>query len=179
MASNHSIINLSYESSDSSESLTSPSPLRMPTLPRGLTKEQAKKKRHDVPPPSSSSSEDLPPYPSDLDDSDTARELERQWNSLDRANRAPNSDVSPFIFTSSDEDDDETDALYNPSSTPEKPQSSRPKRPSRARKSNPPLPKTREVVIGLPCPQQQGLFTNNKGKEKMADVKGKGKGKVE
>jgi hypothetical protein len=90
----------------------------------------------------------------DLDDSDAARELERQWNALERANRAPNSDVSPFIFTSSDEDDDENDALYNPPSTPEKPQSSRPKRPSRARKSNPPLPKTREVVIGLPCPQQ-------------------------
>jgi hypothetical protein len=35
------------------------------------------------------------------------------------------------------------------------------------------------VVIGLPCPQQQGLFINSKGKEKMADVKGKGKGKVE
>ena len=77
MASNPSIINLSSDSSDSSESLTSPSPLRMPTPPWGLTKEQAKKKRHDVPPPSSSSSEDLPSYPSDLDDSDAARELER------------------------------------------------------------------------------------------------------
>jgi hypothetical protein len=77
MSSNPSIINLSSDSSESSESLTSPPPLRMPTLPRGLTKEQAKKKRHDVPPPSSSSSEDLPPYPSDLDDSDAARELER------------------------------------------------------------------------------------------------------
>jgi hypothetical protein len=95
------------------------------------------------------------------------------------ASRAPNPAVSPFICTSSDEDDDENDALYNPPATPEKPQSSRPRRPSRARKSNPPLPKTREVVIGLPCPQQQKLFTNNKGKEKMVDVKGKGKDKVE
>jgi hypothetical protein len=34
-------------------------------------------------------------------------------------------------------------------------------------------------VIGLPCPQQQEIFTRNKGKEKIADVKGKGKGKVE
>ena len=129
MSSNPSIINLSSDSSDSSESLTSPSPLRMPTLPRGLTKEQAKKKRHDVPPPSSSSSEDLPPYPSDLDDSDAARELERRWNALERgqANRAPNPAVSPFIYTSSDEDDDENDALYNPPSTPERPQSSRPR----------------------------------------------------
>jgi hypothetical protein len=54
-----------------------------------------------------------------------------------------------------------------------------PRRQSRPRKSNPPLPKTREVVIALPCPQQQELFTRNKGKEKMADVKGKGKGKLE
>ena len=33
---------------------------------------------------SSSSSEDLPPYPSELDDSDYARELERRWNALER-----------------------------------------------------------------------------------------------
>jgi hypothetical protein len=130
MASNPSIINLSSDSSDSSESLLSPSPLRMPTRPRGLTKEQAKKRRHGVPPPSSSSSEDLPPYPSEHDDSDHQREMERQWNALERANKAPSSDESPFIFTSSDEDDDENDVLYNPS-TPEKPQSSRPRRPSR------------------------------------------------
>ena len=66
MASNQRIINLSTDSSDTSDSLTSPPPLNMPTRPRGLTKEQAKKKKHDVPPPSSSSSEDLPPYPSEM-----------------------------------------------------------------------------------------------------------------
>lgn len=173
MASNHRIISLSSDSSDTSDSLTSPPPLRMPTLPRGLTKEQAKKKKHDVPAPSSSSSEDLPPYPSEIDDPEYQREMERRWNALERANRVPNPDKSLFIFTSSDEEDDENDALYNPT-TPEKPQSSR----LRGRKVNPPLPKTRKIVMGLPCPQWQGIFNiYNKGKEKT--VEGKGKGKVE
>jgi hypothetical protein len=203
MSSNPSIINISSDSSNSSESLTSPSPLRLPTILWGLTKEQAKKRKHDANPPSPSPSKDPANVPSDLDDSDDARELERRWNALERgeASRAPNPTVSsessedpnpwipyqpsprelvsPFIYTSSDEDEDENDALYMPPSTPERPQSSYPRRPSRPRKLNPPLPKTREVVIGLPCPQQQELFTRNKGKEKMADVKGKGKGKVE
>lgn len=99
--------------------------------------------------------------------------MERRWNELERANRVPIPDESPFIFTSSDEEDDENDALYNPT-TPEKPHSSRP----RKRKVNPPLPKTRKVVLGLPYPQWQGIFNiNNKGKEKT--VEGKGKGKVE
>ena len=105
--------------------------------------------------------------------------MERQWNALERANRVPNLNESPIDFTSSDEEDDENDALYNPT-TPEKPQSSRPRRPSRGRKLNPPLPKTRKIVMGLPCPQWQGIFnTNNKGKEKTVEGKGKGKGKVE
>ena len=58
MASNQHIINLSSDSSDTSESLRSPPPLNVPTPPRGLTKEQAKKSKHDVPAPSSSSSEE-------------------------------------------------------------------------------------------------------------------------
>jgi hypothetical protein len=198
MSSNPSIINISSDSSDSSESLTSP--LTLSTIPRGLTKEQTKKRKHDANPPSPSPSEDPANVPYDLDDSDAARELERRWNALERgeASRAPNPAVSsessedpnpwipyqpplrelvsPFIYTSSDEDEDENDALYIPPSTPERPQSPCPRRPSRPRKSNPPLPKTREVVIGLPCPQQQELFTRNKGNEKMDDVKGKGKG---
>lgn len=173
MASNQHIINLSSDTSDTSDSLASPPPLNMPTLPRGLTKEQAKKKKHDVPAPSSSSFEDLPPYPSEIDDPEYQREMERRWNELERANRVPNPEEFPFIFTSSDEEDDDNDALYNPT-TSEKPQSSRP----RKRKVNPPLSKTRKVVLGLPCPQWQGIFnTNNKGKEKT--VEGKGKGKVE
>ena len=173
MASNQRIINLSSDSSDTSDSLKSPPPLRMPTLPRGFIKEQAKKKKHDVPAPSSSSSEDLPPYPSEIDDPEYQREMERRWNELERANRVPNPDESLIFFTSSDEEDDENDELYTPT-TSDKPQSSCPRR----RKVNLPLPKTRKIVLGLPCPQWQGLFNiNNKGKEKT--VEGKGKGKVE
>ena len=126
MASNPSIINLSSDSSDSSESLTSPSPLRMPTRPLGLTKEQAKKRKHDVPVPAPSSSSSLPPYPSEVDDPEYQIEMERQWNALERANRVPTPDESLSNSTSSDEEDDEDDALYNPK-TPEKPQSSRPR----------------------------------------------------
>jgi hypothetical protein len=173
MDSSQHIINLSSDSSDTSDSLTSPPPFNIPTPPRGLTKEQAKKRAHDVPAPSSSSSEDLPPYPSEIDDPIYQREMERKWNELEKANRIPNPEEFPFIFTSSDEEDDESDALYNPT-TSEKPQSSCP----RKRKVNPLLSKTRKVVLGLPCPQWKGVFNiNNKGKEKT--VEGKGKGKVE
>lgn len=147
MSSNQNIINLSSDSSDTSDSLVSPPPLNMPTPPRGLTKEQAKKRKHDVPAPSSSSSEDLPPYPSEIDDPEYQREMERRWNKLERANRVPNPEELHFIFTSSDEEDDDSDTLYNPTPS-EKPQSSRPRR----RKVNPPLTKTMKVVLGLPCP---------------------------
>ena len=72
---------------------------------------------------SSSSSEDLPPYPSEFDDSDYARELERQWNALERGepSNAPipaeRQYVSPFIFTSdedSSEDEDEDPTFLPP-----------------------------------------------------------------
>ena len=153
MKSNPSVINISSDSSDSSESLTSPSPFQVPTQPKGLTKEQAKKKKHDVgasirgpnPARSSESSEDPNPW---IPYQPPPREL-----------------VSPFICTSSDED--EGDNLYNPPSTSERPLSSHPRPPSRPRRSNPPLPRAREVVIGLPCPQQYETFTRNKGKNKL------------
>ena len=124
MASNPNIIDLS---SDSSESLMSPSPLRMPTQPRGLTKEQAKKRKHDVPLPanSSSSSSSLPPYPAEIDDPEYQREMERQWNAMERAKRVPTPEESSSHITSSDEEDDGDDPLYNPK-IPEKPQSSCP-----------------------------------------------------
>ena len=171
MASNQPIINLTSESSDTSDSFTSPPPWNMPTRPRGLTKEQAKKKKHDVPPPSSSSSEDLPPYPSEIDDPNYQRELERKWNELESANQVPNPDESLIFFTSSDEENDVNDELYTPT-TSDKPQSSRPKK----RKRNSPLPKTRKIVLGLPCPQWHGLFNiNNKGKKKTVEDKGKNK----
>lgn len=77
---------------------------------------------------SSSSSEDLPPYPSEIDDSDYAREMERRWNAQERGepshvpNPAERQNVSPFIFTSdedSSEDEDE-DPTFFPPSTPER-----------------------------------------------------------
>jgi hypothetical protein len=99
MKSNPNVINIYSDSSDSSESLTSPSPFKVPTQPRGLTKEQVKKKKkHDVgassrapnPSGSSESSEDPNPW---IPYQPPPREL-----------------VSPFIWTSSDEEED--DDLY-------------------------------------------------------------------
>ena len=155
----------------------SPSPLRMPTQPRGLTKEQAKKRKHDVPLLANSSSSSLPSYPAEIDDPEYQREMERQWNAMERAKRVPRPDESPSNSTSSDEEgDDEDDALYNPK-MPEKPQSSCPRGPRR-RRLNPPLLAERKIVLGLPCPQRQIVSSsNNKGKWKS--VEGKGKGKVE
>lgn len=92
---------------------------------------------------------------------------------MERANRVPNPEELSFISTSSDEEDDDNDTLYNPTSS-KKPQSSRPRR----RKVNPPLTKTRKVVLGLPCPQWRGVFNINNKNKKNA-VKGKGKSKVE
>jgi hypothetical protein len=172
MSSNQHIIDLSSDSSDTSDTIASPPPLNMPTPPRGLTKEQAKKRKHDVPVPSSSSSEDLPSYPSEIDDPEYQREMERRWNELERANKVPNPKELPFIFTSSDEEDNENDPLYSPTSS-EKPQSSRPRR----RKVNPPLTKTRKVVLSLPCPKWRGVFNINSN-SKENTVEGKGKGKV-
>lgn len=149
MSSNPNIIDISSNSPDSSESLTSSPPLRLPTIPKGLTIEHANKKKHDVNPLSPSPSEDTANVPSDLDGSNAARELEKRWNALERgeASKAPNPSlssessedpnpwipyqppprelVSPFICTSSDEEDD--DELYQPPSTPERPQSSCPR----------------------------------------------------
>ena len=177
MTSNQNIINLSSDSSDSSESLMSPPPLRMPTLPRGLTKEQAKKRKQDVPIPANSSSSSLPPYPSEIDDPKYQKEMQRQWNAMERAKRVPTPEEASSKSTSSDEeDDDEDDDLYSPN-MPEKPQSSCPRRPRR-RRLNPPLPAARKIVLGLPCIQRQIVScSNNKGKEKA--VEGKGKAKVE
>ncbi|PWA67403.1 2-oxoglutarate (2OG) and Fe(II)-dependent oxygenase superfamily protein [Artemisia annua] len=69
--------------------------------------------------------------------------------------------VSPFLYTSSDEED----PTYHPPGTPERPQS-RPHSSSvllasscsqtRARKVNPPVPEGRSVVIGLPCAMRFG-----------------------
>jgi hypothetical protein len=129
---------------------------------------------------SSSSSEDLPPYPSEIDDSKYEREMERRWNAHERGEPshlpipAKRQLVSPFIFTSdedSSEDEDE-DPTFLPPSTPERSQ-------PRPRKRNPSLPTSRDVVLGLPAPESGPSFQGHKEKEKEAEVVGKGKGKMD
>jgi hypothetical protein len=129
---------------------------------------------------SSSSSDDRPPYPSELDDSDYARELERRWNTLEKGepSNAPvpaeRQYVSPFIFTSdedSSEDEDE-DPSFLPPSTPERSQ-------PRPRKRNPSLPTSRGVVLGLPALGSGASYHGRRGKGKKTEVVGKEKGKME
>jgi hypothetical protein len=138
------------------------------------------KKNPDVKPPSPSPSEDLANIPSDLDDSDAERELEIRWNALDigEPNHAPipaeRQYVSPFVFTSDEESSEveDEDPSFIPPSTPERSQ-------PRPRKSNPSIPTSRDVVIGLPAPGSGASYHGRRGKGKEAEVMGKGKGKVE
>ena len=126
---------------------------------------------------SSSSSEDLPPYPSEIDDSEYEREMERQWNAREKGelSQVPiPAERSPFIFTSdedSSEDEDE-DPTFLPPSTPDRSQ-------PRPRKRNPSLPTSRGVVLGLPAPASGPSLQGHKGKGKEAEVVGKGKGKMD
>ena len=172
MSSNPEIIDLTSSTSSSSSSSDGWSGY----FPPG----EHPKKKHDVKTPSPSSSEDLANIPSDLDDSDAERELERRWNALERGepSNAPipaeRQYVSPFIFTSdedSSEDEDE-DPSFLPPSTPERSQ-------PRPRKRNPSLPTSRDVVLGLPAPGSGASYHGRKGKGKKAEVMGKGKRKVE
>ena len=133
------IIDLTTSSSSSSESdgwsrYFPPSVL--PLIPR-LTKEQASKKKHDVGETSK---------PPNIATSDSAGLSNRSPSRV--ANQTTQRDqVSPFLCTSDaeSEDNDDEDPLYFPPSL-----SVRPK--NRPRRSNPPLPKSREVVVGLPAP---------------------------
>ena len=133
------IIDLTTSSSSSSESdgwskYFPPSVL--PLIPH-LTKEQASKKKHDMgernKPPNVAASD-----PAGVSDKSPSRV----------ANQSSQRDlVSPSNSTSDaeSEDNDDEDPLYFPPSS-----SVRPK--NRPRRSNPPLPKSREVVVGLPAP---------------------------
>ena len=145
-------------SSDSSSDDEAPLPTYVPPFrpPHNgcRTKEQARKRKHDLPvfkdllnlnqTPSTSRGKEVmsPKSPTSSEDS--------AW--IPNRPASPMELVSPFICTSSDEDEPQN----NPPSTPERPQSSRPrpKPSSRTRKANPPLPKERKVVLGLPCPRQ-------------------------
>ena len=79
------------------------------------------------------------------------------------------------LLSSSDDDSSENeneDPTFVPPSIHKRSQ-------SRPRKSNPSLPKSREVVIGLPAPGSGASYHGSRGKSKDVEVKGKGKEKVE
>lgn len=176
------IINISSDSS-SDESLDSTPlppyvPLFCPPHDGCKTKEQARKRKHDLhvfkdllnlsQTPSTSRGKSVM-TPKSYDEEETEELAKKQ--DIGMSSKAPMSValsesledpnpwipiqpplrelISPFLCTSSDEDELQS----NPPSTPERPQASRPRPPTRTRRSNPPLPKLREVVIGLPCPR--------------------------
>lgn len=159
MKSSPEIINISSDSSSDDEAPfeTYVPPFRPPH--NGCwTKEQARKRKHDLPvfkdplnlnqtPSTSRDKEVMSPK------SPTSSESSKDpaWIPI-RPPSPVHHLVSPFIYTSLDEDEPPN----NPPSTPERPQSSRPrpKTSSKTRKTNPPLPKERKVVLGLPCPRQ-------------------------
>ena len=82
--------------------------------------------------------------------------------------------VSPFVFTSDEEssEDEDEDPSFLPPSTPERSQ-------PRPRKSNPSLPTSRDVVLGLPAPGSGASYHGHRGKGKEAEVVGKVKRKME
>ena len=157
MKSSPEIIDISSDSSSSEEIPMEP---YVPPyfLPRyiGRTKEQARKMKHDKPDQIASSSRGKQPMSPESSPSSESSE-DQPWVPV-----LPPPQVhhlqSPFIYTSSDEEEGEPES--NPPSTPERPQSSRPRpQPSPGlslgpTKQRPPLPKDREIVLGLPCPKK-------------------------
>jgi hypothetical protein len=158
MKSSPEIINISSDSSSENNTpfKTYVPPFRPPH--NGCrTKEQARKRKHDLPifkdllklnqTPSTSRGKAVmsPKSPSSSSSEDPAWIPVRPPSPMHHL-------VSPFIYTSSDEDEPPNE----PPSTPERPQSSRPrpKKSSKTKKTNPHLPKEREIVLGLPCPRK-------------------------
>ena len=150
MTSNPEVIDLtsSPSSSPSRDGWSNYFPPSVLPLRPHLTKEQARKKRHDVGAPS------IIPSPTTSDTTDYARPW--IWNHTSRGDL-----VSPFLFTSDEESskDEDEDPSFIPPSTPERPQ-------SRPRRSNPPLPYKREVVMGLPASQSGVSYPGCRGKDK-------------
>jgi hypothetical protein len=145
MKSNPEIINISSDSSSEDEA---PLPTYVPPFrpPHNgcRTKEQARKRKHDL--PVFKDLLNLNQTPS------TSRGKEAMSPKSPTSSKWPPPPVhlvSPFICTSLDEDEPQN----NPPATPERPQSSRPRPAPGTRKTNPPLPKEREVILGLPCPR--------------------------
>ena len=165
MKSTPEIINISSDSSSEDETPMEPyvPPFRPPRY-GCRTKEQARKRKHDLPvfkdllnlnqTPSTSRGKQ-PMSPESPASSESSED--QAWIPV-QPPPPVHHHQSPFIYTSSDEDEEEPSS--NPPSTPERPQSSRPRpQPSPGlslgpTKQNPPLPKDREVVLGLPCPRK-------------------------
>jgi hypothetical protein len=165
MKSTPEIINISSDSSSEDETPfeTYVPPFR-PPHDGCRTKEQARKRKHDLPvfkdllnlnqTPSTSRGKQ-PMSPESPASSESSED--QAWIPVQPPPPVHHYQ-SPFIYTSSDED--EVEPSSNPPSTPERPPSSRPRpQPSPGlslgpTKQNPPLPKDREVVLGLPCPRK-------------------------
>lgn len=155
MKSTPEIINISSDSSSEDETpLPTYVPPFRPPHDGCRTKEQARKRKHDLSvfkdllnfnqtPSTSRGKEVMPPK----SQSSSKSSEDPAWIPI--IPPSPIKLVSTFFCTPSDEDEPQN----NPPATPERPQSSRPRPASRTRKSNPPLTKEREVVIGLPCPR--------------------------
>ena len=140
MSFNPEIIDLTTSSYSSSESDGWNKYFPPSTLPlkRDLTKEQASKKKHDKG-ETSNTPKVTASLPAGVSDNSPSRV----------ANQSSQRDlVSPSNSTSdaeSDDDNNDEDPLYFPPYSTVRPK-------IRPRRSNPPLPKTREVVVGLPAP---------------------------
>ena len=140
MSSKTEIIDLTSSSSSSSSSdgwNTYFPPIKRPST-HPVTTNQGGKRKHEMGEPSQA------PIPAGSDSSDDPN----PWVPYPASDRDL---VSPFLFTSDEEssEDEYEDPSFLPPSTPERPQ-------GRSRKTNPPLPKSREVVLGLPASEGKG-----------------------
>ena len=157
MKSSPEIINISSDSSSEDETPMEPYvPPYRPPRSGCRPKEQARKMKHDKPDQIPSSSRGKQPMsPESSPSSESSKD--QPWVPVQPPPPVHHLQ-SPFIYTSSDEDEEEP--ASNPPSTPERPQSSRPRpQPSPGlslgpTKQKPPLPKDREIVLGLPCPKK-------------------------
>ena len=133
MSSKTEIIDLTSSSSSSSSDGWNAyfPPIKRPST-HPLNTNQRDIRKHEMGEPSQT------PIPADSDSADDSD----SWIGYPPSDREQ---VSPFLFTSEDEssEDEYEDPSYLPPSTPERPQ-------PRSRKSNLSLPRSREVVLGLP-----------------------------
>ena len=167
---------------------------RPPRRRYGRTKEQARKRKHGV--GSSSIPINPPNTPLSLSTDDSRplfrypyQDEPRPLKSLFLPSSEDDSIVNPSDSSrGSDDSTKHLEPIFNRLVREEeekaaegrgKPQPSQPRSQPRPHARNPPLSETREVVIGLMCPRHSQSVWKDKGKEKAAEVQGKGKGKME